>query len=149
LIPAAALALYAGLRGPRSGRRALFLLPCAWLAGGLIGLLVHRALPFPVAAVSLLVLGPLVASDLPLPAWAVGALATGLGVAHGFTNGVAFAVGGAGVRGLLGIAAALFAVVALISASVIALERPWKRIAVRVAGSWIAAVGLLLLGWGL
>jgi hypothetical protein len=29
----------------------------------------------------------------------------------------------------------------------VSLERPWTRIAVRVAGSWIVAVGLLYLGW--
>jgi hypothetical protein len=32
---------------------------------------------------------------------------------------------------------------------VVSLGRPWMRIAVRVAGSWIAAIGLLLLGWAL
>ena len=149
LIPVAALALYAGLRGPKPGRRALFLLPPAWLAGGLCGLVVRGAPSFPVSALSFLALGALIASDLPLPAWAVALLAVALGLAHGFMNGVAFAAAGAGVRPLLGIAATLFAVVALIAAAVITLEHPWKRIAVRVAGSWIAATGLLLLGWSL
>ena len=41
----------------------------------------------------------------------------------------------------------LFVVVALAAALVVALRAPWARIAVRVAGSWIAAIGLLLLGW--
>jgi hypothetical protein len=40
-------------------------------------------------------------------------------------------------------------ILALVSAAVVALRRPWARIAVRVAGSWIAAIGLLLLGWTL
>jgi len=53
----------------------------------------------------------------------------------------------AGGLGLLGIMAALFVLVTLASAFVVSLERPWARIAVRVAGSWIAASGLLLLGW--
>jgi hypothetical protein len=43
--------------------------------------------------------------------------------------------------------AALFVLVALASAFVVSLERPWTRIAVRVVGSWVAASGLLLLGW--
>ena len=30
---------------------------------------------------------------------------------------------------------------------VVASRVPWGRIAVRVAGSWIAAIGLLLVGW--
>ena len=37
--------------------------------------------------------------------------------------------------------------VALAAALVVALRAPWGRIAVRVAGSWIVAIGLLLLGW--
>jgi hypothetical protein len=32
---------------------------------------------------------------------------------------------------------------------VVALRAPWARVAVRVVGSWIAAVGLLVLGWSL
>jgi urease accessory protein len=148
LIPALALALYAGLRGPRAGRFALFLLPAAWLVGGLVGLMAPARITFPVATVSFLALGALVAADLPLPAPAIGTLAAALGLAHGFVNGAALA-GAGGARGLIGIVAALFVVAALASAFVVALERPWKRIAVRVAGSWIAAVGLLLLGWSL
>jgi hypothetical protein len=30
---------------------------------------------------------------------------------------------------------------------VVSLKAKWTRIAVRVAGSWIAAMGILLLGW--
>ena len=42
---------------------------------------------------------------------------------------------------------ALFVIVALLSAFVLSLKRPWARIAVRVTGSWIFASGLLMLGW--
>ena len=48
----------------------------------------------------------------------------------------------------LGIAV-LFVVLALASALVVSLQKPWTRIAVRVAGSWVAAVGLLMAGWGI
>ena len=54
---------------------------------------------------------------------------------------------GAGALGLVGIAAVLFVLVALASALVVSLERPWARIVVRVAGSWICASGLLMVGW--
>jgi urease accessory protein len=40
-------------------------------------------------------------------------------------------------------------VAALAAAMVVAIRVPWGRIAVRVAGSWIVAIGLLLLGWSL
>jgi urease accessory protein len=146
LVPVMALALFAGLRGAAQGRRAMFLLPVAWLAGGLLGLRVTATPAFPVPAVSFLILGALVAVDVRLSANGVAVLAVVLGLVHGVLNGTALRQG-AGDFGLLGIMAALFVLVALASAFVVSLERPWTRIAVRVAGSWVAASGLLLLGW--
>ncbi len=64
-------------------------------------------------------------------------------------NGVALARDGRGASGLLGIAAAVFVLVALLAAFVSRLERPWTRVAVLVAGSRIAAIGLLMIGWTL
>jgi hydrogenase/urease accessory protein HupE len=150
LLPALALAFLAGLRGVRAGRLALFALPGAWLAGGLAGLAFSTAAATTVlTSVSFLVLGALVAADARLrPAWVVGA-AIVLGLLHGCFNGSAMAEAKLGVLGLAGIVSALFAAVALAAALVVALRAPWTRIAVRVAGSWIAAAGLLLLGWSL
>ena len=56
---------------------------------------------------------------------------------------------GAGILGLLGMLAALFVLIALVAACVVSLHQPWARMAVRVAGSWMAAIGLLMLGWAL
>ena len=74
-------------------------------------------------------------------------LAIGLSLVHGCLSGVTMRQAGAGVLGLLGIMAALFVSVTLVAAFVVALQRPWTRTVVRVAGSWIAAIGLLMLGW--
>src|SRR5512135_2602384 len=65
LVPIVALALYAGLRGARAGRLALFVLPAAWLAGGLLGLAAGTA-PAPLPALSFILLGLLVAADVRL-----------------------------------------------------------------------------------
>jgi urease accessory protein len=146
LVPVVALALLAGLRGATHGRRALFLLPVAWLVGGFLGLPANASPAFPVSALSFLILGALVAADVRLPAYAFAILAIVLGLVHGAMNGAALQ-GGAGSLGMLGITAALFVLVALASAFVVSLERPWSRIAVRVAGSWVCAIGLLMLGW--
>jgi len=150
LLPAIALALLAGLNGPAAGRRVLFTLPAVWLAAGLLGFHSSAApAPLGLAAPSFLVLGGLVAADLRLPSGAVTGLACALGAVHGFLNGAGIAADGREASGLVGIAAALFVVAALISAAVVALRGPSARIAVRVAGSWIAAIGLLLAGWSL
>lgn len=142
------LALYSGLRGAAAGRRTMFLLPLAWFAGGIAGSMVKSVPALPTAALSFLILGSLVAADLRMPENAVSAFAVIIGLVHGFFNGAAFK-DGAGTLGLLGIMAMLFVLVALFSAFVVSLRKFWMRIAVRVAGSWIAAIGLLLLGWSL
>jgi hydrogenase/urease accessory protein HupE len=147
LLPVLALALFAGLRGAGAGRRVLGVLPSAWFVGGCVGLLAHGLPVFPIPALSLLILGTLVAADLRLPLPAVSALALGLGLVHGLLNGVAMQQTGAGGLGLLGLLAALFVLVALVAAGVVSLHQQWTRIAVRVAGSWMAAMGLLMLGW--
>jgi hypothetical protein len=41
----------------------------------------------------------------------------------------------------------VFVQVGLLAALVVSLHAYWARIAVRAAGSWIVAVGLLTLGW--
>ena len=74
-------------------------------------------------------------------------LALVLGLLHGYLNGAAMSQAKLGALGLVGIVTALFVAVTLVAALVVALRAPWARIAVRVAGSWIAAIGLLLLGW--
>ena len=150
LLPVVAMALLAGLNGPIAGRRALFALPIAWLAGGMAGYLSGLSLlPAGITALSMLVLGILTAADRKLRPVVVTVLAVAMGLSHGWLNGVAIALAGREVIGLIGITSAIFVVAALASALVISLRPPWTRIAVRVSGSWIAATGLLLLGWNL
>jgi len=146
LVPAIAMALYAGLRGRAPGRRALFYFPLAWLIGGFIGLGADIMPAFPLTALSFLLVGILIASDLRLPDNVFTFLAVLIGIMHGFFNGIALKSGPAGL-GLLGIMAALFVLVAIVAAFVVALKPPWTRIVVRVAGSWVAAMGLLMIGW--
>ena len=146
LVPAIAIALYAGLRGKVPGRNILFLFPLAWLAGGLAGLTANTNMTFQLPVLSFLLLGGFIAADLRLPDNIINVLVVIVGIIHGFYNGIAMA-GGPRVTGLIGIMATLFVLVAIVSAFVISLKAEWTRIAVRVTGSWIAAVGLLMLGW--
>ena len=77
----------------------------------------------------------------------VAALAGLFGILHGLLNGSALAAIGAGPMPLFGIAATVAVTGLLISAVVVSLRVAWMRIAVRVAGSWVAAVGMLMFGW--
>ena len=148
MIPVFALALLAGLRGVNYGRRALFVLPLAWLLGAIAGLTAVIAAPHPfIAAGWFLLLGALVAADAKLSLRATTALAGLLGLYHGYLNGTGMGQSLSAVVVLLGLAFATFVIVALVAAFVVRLQASWTRIAVRVAGSWIAASGLLMVGW--
>lgn len=148
LVPVLALALLAGLRGPAFGRRALVTLPVAWLAGSALGALTSATTTTPVLSASWFVLvGGLVAANLRLSLALVTTLAALLGVQHGYVNGSGMGVSVAAVLALLGLVSAIFTVVALTAAFVVRLRAEWARIGIRVAGSWIAATGLLLFGW--
>jgi urease accessory protein len=146
LIPALAIALFAGLRGAAPGRRALFVFPLVWFAGGLLGVPIEGLPTMPVASISFLILGVLVAADLNLSQKWFTAVVIVVGFFHGVLNGVALKEG-AGILGLIGIMATLFVIVAIVSAFIISLRQPWTRIVVRVAGSWVAAIGMLMFGW--
>ena len=142
-----ALALFAGLRGTAAGRLTLFLLPVAWLAGALAGGRTETASFTVISAISFLVSGALVAADLRLKRGTVATIAVVLGFCDGYINGISIRPTGSGYLDLVGAIAAIFVAVAIVAAFVIRLRRPWTRVAVRVVGSWIAATGLLLLGW--
>ncbi len=94
-------------------------------------------------------LGGLAAIDRRLSPTVVTALAVAVGLLHGWLNGTAIAESQREAIGLVGIAAMTFVLVALVSAFVVSVRAVWARMAVRVAGSWIAAIGLLMLGWSL
>ncbi|SEB18937.1 HupE/UreJ family protein [Variovorax sp. YR216] len=148
LLPVVGLALLSGLNGAAAGRMALFVLPGAWFAGGLAGFHSGTAgLPDGVASLSLLLLGTLVAADIRLSLRLLAVLAAAVGLLHGWLNGAGIAMMGREASGLVGIVGSTFVLIALASAQVVAMRLQWARIVVRVAGSWIAATGLLLAGW--
>ena len=149
LIPVIALGLLCGQRGAPFGRRALWVVPLAWFAGGLAGLYVATQGGSAFTCLSFLVLGGLIAADAPLSLRMVTVLAALLGGFHGYLNGAGINRFDDGAWALAGLSLAVFVVVALGTAVVIPLRQPWTRVAVRVAGSWIAASGLLMLGWAL
>lgn len=146
LVPVVAVALLVGMRGTTAGRRTLFLFPFAWLAGGIIGTAASANDISFLPIVSFVVLGGLIAADIRLPETVISLLIIILGGLHGFSNGGALA-GSSGVPGLLGVAMAIFVMVAIITSCVVSIRPLWLRISVRVAGSWVAAVGLLMFGW--
>jgi hydrogenase/urease accessory protein HupE len=141
----------AGLRGPRFGRAVLFALPVAWLAGSSAGLLLASPIALPVAeTIVTIALGVLLATDRPLPRAAVVCLAILLGLFHGIVNGSELPKQSSSSQiSAAGVSAALFVAVSLLAGQAASIRVLWARVAVRVAGSWIVAIGLLMLGWAM
>ena len=142
------LALMAAMRGARQGRWLLAVLPTSWLVGCLGGL------TFPIATnmgwatgLSFLLGGALVAADLKLPLAVVATLAAIIGGFDGFSTGPALARTSSVALELTGMLAALIVIVSLVAGLVVSLKAFWARLMVRVLGSWIAATGLLMIGW--
>jgi hypothetical protein len=77
-------------------------------------------------------------------------LALGLGAAGGYLSASSIAIE-AELTGLavLGACTALFTIVAFAAAAAVHWGSRRGRIVFRVAGSWLAAIGLLQLGWSL
>ncbi len=153
-LAALGLGLLAGLRGARAARDVLLVLPSAWLLGGVVGLpaapdgAMPLATPMSFGLVGLAgLVGLVVALDreLPRPLTTVAAGTTGL--LHGYANGAAMSSAGVVPLALAGETAMAFIVVTLVPAVVLSLRAGWLRVAVRVAGSWIAAISMLMLGW--
>lgn len=148
LLSVLGLGLLAGLCGKETARATMFPLALAWLAGCLVGA------SFPAGgelaapcALSVVLCGLLVALRAPLARRAAGALALAVGLLHGYADGATIRPPDA--LTLAGASLCAFVLVTLTAAFVVELREGAARLAVRVAGSWIAAVGLLMLGWEL
>jgi hypothetical protein len=142
-LPMGALALFAGRRGPVHARSVTFLLPVAWFIACLASGAPPRWLTAVLPACALLASGALLAADIAVPPLVTGALAILLGGMLGTVYGTpTFTLSGA-----LSASACVFVLLALLSSISLPLRRMPAIIAVRVAGSWTAALGLLLVGW--
>ncbi|SDR63904.1 Hydrogenase/urease accessory protein HupE [Rhizobiales bacterium GAS113] len=147
LLPVAALAVLAALRGPAHGRLMLFTLPTIWLGAGIAGWIVGGKTSEILPAAASLALGLLIAIDVPLPIWCSVGIAALVASTLGYADGSGLPPDGGGALILLGIVAAVFTAFAFVAALALSLRSRVARIAMRISGSWIAASGLLLLGW--
>jgi urease accessory protein len=150
VLPFVALSLLAGQRGLKAQAEAVLLVfPVALMVGAAAALWlppVPGLMFFNMA--SAILLGGLVASAWPLPAALFYGLVVVFGVSHGFANGEAISASMKAYLFILGIGLAGLAVLAYGTLMVDFLLRRktgWITIAVRVAGSWIAAIGVLVL----
>ncbi len=147
LLPILALSLLAGQQGRDAAVGVLGLFPVGLIIGACVGLFwTPPAFLGTVSAASMALLGVLVAGAWRLPKFALPALAPMLGVLYGLPDGAE--IGGAieAYRFIPGVCLSGLLIVAYGAGLVRGLKAPWTRIAVRVAGSWVAAIGVMVLG---
>ncbi len=145
-----ALVLLAAMRGAHQGRWLLAVLPTAWLVGGVGGLMFPWTVSVDWAnGLVFLVAGALVAADCNLPSALVMTMASIIGGFLGFSTGTGLTGTSSAALELIGMLGAVIVVVTLVAGVVVSLKAFWMRVAVRVLGSWVAATGLLMIGWSL
>jgi hypothetical protein len=148
LLAVLAVSLAAGRGGKAAARSGVIALPGAWGAAGLAGLALGVVPELTWLNLGLLTLtAGIVAAGMRPRTWAMAALAICVGIAFGLDNGAAIAAVGGGAVAVAGITMAVAILTLLVSAAAVALRHGWMQIALRVVGSWIAAVGMLMLGW--
>ena len=153
LLPLLALMAFGGQHGEVAGRRVMFVLPPVWLLGGLFTTLgfASATMPSSLAPVLAIILGAAVALNVQLSLPLLTAMIALVAGSFGAITGSALAAQVGNLKMLLGSTAALCILATLVPALVVKIstEAPWMRITVRVGGSWVAGVGLLMLGWQL
>lgn len=149
-LPVLVLGLFAGLRGPRQARLTMSPLTVAWALGGLASLVVPPLAAIPLTGATALlfvVLGGLLAWNPNVPLSVIVSVGTAIGLVRGLDDVHGAPSDLASVLAMVATCGCVLIVYALAASVTLPLKRLWLIVAVRVGGSWMAAIGLLLVGW--
>ncbi|MDF2998478.1 MAG: hypothetical protein K0R27_4115 [Xanthobacteraceae bacterium] len=150
ILPWIALAALAAFQGPRRARWVVLVFPLALLAGGCASLVLPSPPFAPILDLSLVAItGLALAAAVSLPLPILLAIVAVMGLLHGYQNGEAMVASTDQVLFLSGVTAIGYAVLTLLTGAAIAFLRGvggWRPIALRASGSWVAAVGIMVLG---
>jgi len=145
LLPWIALALFAGQQGRKGALLVLSIFPAAILLGASLALTIPQPgwlLIANVAVIPLLGLAVALASAYPISLVAM--LAVVVGLIQGMANGAEITAATSPRQFIPGLATVAALVISYGIGIVRSLKTPWTRVAVRVVGSWIAAIGIMI-----
>lgn len=150
ILPWIALAALAAFQGPQRARWVVLAFPLALLAGSLASLVLPSPPFAAIIDLSLVaVTGLALAAALSLPLPVLLAITALMGLLHGYQNGEAMVAGTDRVLFLSGVMAIGYAALTLLTGTAIAFLKGvggWRPIALRASGSWVAAIGIMVLG---
>jgi urease accessory protein len=145
VLPWIALSLFAGQQGRKAALLTLAIFPFALASGAALVTTVQLPAWLPAMNLAIIpILGMAVALAISCPSSVVVILVTIVGLLHGLANGSEITAPVSAWRFIPGLATVAILVLAYGIGLVRSLKTPWTRIAVRVAGSWIAAVGIMI-----
>lgn len=146
LIPLFVMGLLAGQSERKSAVGVLATFPLLLFIGAFLGVSKGSSpLVDQINLASMVILGALVALDRRIPLALLLLIAGGLGLSHGIANGAELTGNMRAHRFIPGVTLIGILVVAYGIGIVRKLKAPWTLIGVRVVGSWIAAIGLMVL----
>ena len=150
VLPWLALAALAAFQGPARARWLVVVFPLSLLAGCALWQWLPSEPFVPAIAVALIAItGLSVAAAVRLPLPVLLGLAAVMGFVHGLQNGQAMTATTDQLLFILGVTAIGYGVMTIATGAAIAFLRGvggWRPIALRASGSWIAAVGIMVLG---
>lgn len=147
VLPILALSLLAGQQKRENAVRLLLVFPAALLVGAVLASFRPSFSALGLVQLSFAaILGGLVALARPLPKRLLLMLGALLGVAAGWANAGELTGDVSRFRFVAGLTIVGLLLITYGVGLVRRLTVPWSRIAVRVVGSWIAAIGILVLG---
>jgi urease accessory protein len=149
VLPFLALGLLAGQQGARAARWLVLTFPLGLLLGTASAAVAPAGSWLtPLNHVSFVVLGLLLATAWRIPLALLIALGFLFGLSHGYENGRAMTPETATHLFIFGVATIGGLVTALVSAATLdlAAKAVWPGVAVRIVGSWIAAIGIMMIG---
>ena len=149
VLPFLALGLLAGQQGARAARWMLLVFPLGLLLGTAFAAVDPADYwVTPLNHLSFVVLGLLLAAAWRIPLALLLTLGALIGLSHGYENGRDLTAGPGLFLFVPGVALVGFIITSLASALTLDLtaRADWPRVAVRIAGSWIAAIGIMMIG---
>jgi len=143
------LAILAAYGGATSGRRLIVSLTLAWATGVVVGFaMVGRQFDLPIATAGvILLLGVTGLFKMRVPSVALASVSVFIGLVRGVMNGSAARAADGQWLSVVGIVLGVFVLGTLLTGSSTWLTGRRTEVVLRVAGSWIAAIGLLMIGW--
>jgi hydrogenase/urease accessory protein HupE len=150
VLPWLALAALAAFQGAALARWLVVVFPLSLFAGCALSQLLPSPSFIPAIAVALIAItGLSVAAAVRLPLPVLLGLAAVMGFVHGLQNGQAMTATTDQLLFILGVTAIGYGVMTIATGAAIAFLRgvgSWRPIVLRASGSWVAAVGIMVMG---